>query len=92
MQKNLGKLLDKTTHESSSNSVQHIYRVVYCEDPETWDGDIWYNYDSLEEGSDPSPMAVKVQPLIETETAGEGGGETTTSVSHRVRHVAGRTF
>lgn len=46
--------------------------VVYCEDPETWDGDIRYNDDSLEEDSDPTPMAAKVQPLIETETAGEG--------------------
>lgn len=46
--------------------------MVYCEDPETWDGDIRYNDDSLEEDSDPTPMAAKVQPLIETETAGEG--------------------
>lgn len=68
MQKNLGKLVDKT-HESSFNSVQHIYRVVYCEDPETWDGDIRYNYDDLEVDSDPTSKAVKVQPLIETETA-----------------------
>lgn len=62
MQKNLGKLLDKIPHVSSSNSVQHIYRVVYCEDPETWDGDIWYNYDDLEVDSDPTSKAVKVQP------------------------------
>lgn len=62
MQKNLGKLLDKIPHVSSSNSVQHIYRVVYCEDPETWNGDIWYNYDDLEVDSDPTSKAVKVQP------------------------------
>lgn len=62
MQKNLGKLLDKIPHVSSSNSVQHIYRVVYSEDPETWDGDIWYNYDDLEVDSDPTSKAVKVQP------------------------------
>lgn len=62
MQKNLGKLLYKIPHVSSSNSVQHIYRVVYCEDPETWDGDIWYNYDDLEVDSDPTSKAVKVQP------------------------------
>lgn len=47
MQKNLGKLLDKILHESSSYSVQHIYRVVYCDDLETWDGDIWYSDDDL---------------------------------------------
>lgn len=62
MQKNLGKLLYKIPHVSSSYSVQHIYRVVYCEDPETWDGDIWYNYDDLEVDSDPTSKAVKVQP------------------------------
>lgn len=92
MEKNLGKILYKIPHESASNSVQHIYRVVYCEDPETQDGDIRYNADDLEAGSDPTPKAVKVQLLIETETAGQGCGETHTTAPCRARYIAGRTF
>lgn len=48
--------------------------MVYCEDPETWDGDIWYN--DLEADSHPTPKVVKVHPLIETETVDDAGGET----------------
>lgn len=92
MQKNLGKLLDKISHESSFNSVQHTYGVVYCQDLEIWDGDIWYNDDDLEADFHPTPKAEKVQPLIETETVHEGGGETHTTVPWRVRYIAGRTF
>lgn len=92
MQKNLGKLLDKIPHESSSYSVQHIYRVVYCDDLETWDGDIWYSDDDLDAESHPIPKAIKVQPLIETETVDEVGGETHTTVPCRERYIAGRTF
>lgn len=77
MQKNLGKLLDKISHESSFNSVQHTYGVVNCQDLETWDGDIWYNDDDLEADSHPTPKAEKVQPLIETETVHEGGWRNT---------------
>lgn len=66
--------------------------MVDCEDPETRYGDIWYNDDDLEADSDSIPKVVKVQPLIDTETAGEGGGETHNTVPHRVRYIAGRTF
>ncbi|GAB0206879.1 hypothetical protein GRJ2_003153500 [Grus japonensis] len=66
----------------SSVSAKQIRKLIHCADPETWDGDIWYDNDNdeLVEDFDLTPEPVPIRPLIKTETTNEGDDDVRTTV------------
>ncbi|PKU33329.1 solute carrier family facilitated glucose transporter member hypothetical protein [Limosa lapponica baueri] len=67
----------------ASDSTTQICKIIRHTNPETWDGDIWYDDDDShepEEGSnyDYTPETVSIWPLIKTEVTNEGGNDRTT--------------
>ncbi|GAB0207183.1 hypothetical protein GRJ2_003183900 [Grus japonensis] len=66
----------------SSVSAKQIHKLIHCADPETWDGDIWYDNDNdeLVENFDLTPEPVPIRPLIKTETTNEGDDDVRTTI------------
>ncbi|GAB0209719.1 hypothetical protein GRJ2_003437600 [Grus japonensis] len=79
LQEKLNLLLNQMP---SSVSAKQIRKLIHCADPETWDGDIWYDNDNdeLVENFDLTPEPVPIRPLIKTETTNEGDDDVRTTV------------
>ncbi|GAB0210355.1 hypothetical protein GRJ2_003501300 [Grus japonensis] len=77
LQEKLNLLLNQMP---SSVSAKQIRKLIHCADPETWDGDIWYDNDELVEDFDLTPEPVPIRPLIKTETTNEGDDDVRTTV------------
>lgn len=75
LQEKLNLLLNQMP---SSILAKQIHKLIHCADPETWDGDIWYDNDN--EDSNLTPEPIPIWPLVKTKTTNEGDDDVCTTV------------
>ncbi|GAB0210313.1 hypothetical protein GRJ2_003497100 [Grus japonensis] len=66
----------------SSVSAKQLRKLTRCVDPETWDGDIWYDNDNDELVADSvlTPESVPIWLLIKNKTTDEGDNDVHTTI------------
>uniref|UniRef100_A0A8B9BR63 Uncharacterized protein n=1 Tax=Anser brachyrhynchus TaxID=132585 RepID=A0A8B9BR63_9AVES len=81
----LKQLLKKYNHLlnkiKSSALVKQVHRLMHSADPESWNGDIWFDSDDeVKKTANSEPQSISLRPLVKTETTVNDGDEIRTTV------------
>uniref|UniRef100_A0A8B9B985 Uncharacterized protein n=1 Tax=Anser brachyrhynchus TaxID=132585 RepID=A0A8B9B985_9AVES len=68
----LKQLLERFSHLLNriqpSAPVKQVHRLMHSADPESWNGDFWFDSDDVKKIADSEPQSISLRPLVKTET------------------------
>uniref|UniRef100_A0A8B9DS55 Uncharacterized protein n=1 Tax=Anser cygnoides TaxID=8845 RepID=A0A8B9DS55_ANSCY len=81
----LKQLLERFSHLLNriqpSAPVKQVHRLMHSADPESWNGDFWFDSDDdVKEIADSEPQSISLRPLVKTETTVDDDDEICTTV------------